>query len=346
MIKEYVGESFLQFPGAETPLQMKKEEISLLAKSSPPVEGDRSYTFFDANGEPISFNPSFHVSSKTLMAALLFIFFKFGVYHERFRQFYSRVEASYVDGQPIHVARPSDSIIKSYTYEAWKALTSVQMQQELGQKNIIVTGWPLKENISFNEDGLRKVAGTQSRQISISGTLSSFFTHRHTEFIPCFSSDYSIKPSNGDCGATVVSGRVRDIWDNRHPSGKILNALDLPSYNGNTEPTEYATDLHAWDVTRGHHHIDQASSYPTEHMRWALVGLKNSISFVHVDCEGLGTDIWVADGGKVWGFLRQRSGNPLSSINFFLDNRFRLNEVLRSSAYDFEAIAMRRHDRL
>ena len=34
-------------------------------------------------------------------------------------------------------------------------------------------------------------------------------------------------------------------------------------YAGDTEPTEY--ELHAWDVTCGHHHIDQKSSYPTEH---------------------------------------------------------------------------------
>lgn len=273
---------------------------------------------------------------------------KFEVYHQRFRQFYNRIEAFYVNGQPIHVARPDDSIVKSYTYEAWKALTPVQMQRELGKKNIIVTGWPLKENLSFDEDGLRKVAGTQSRQISINGNsnLNSWHVCPPTEFIPCLFSDYSIKPANGECGPTVVSGRVRDIWDNRHPSGKILNALDLPLYDGNTEPTAYATDLHAWDVTRGHHHIDQASPYPTEHMRWALVSLKNSITFVHVDCEGLGTDVWVADGGKVWAFLRERPGNHLSSIDFFLDNGFRLNEVLHSSAYDFEAIAMRPNDRL
>ncbi|KAF8805215.1 hypothetical protein BYT27DRAFT_7040546, partial [Phlegmacium glaucopus] len=97
--------------------------------------------------------------------------------------------------------------IKSFTYAAWKALTPVQMQQELRKKNVIVTGWPLKEKIFLNEDGLRKVAGTQSQQISIN--------------------DYSIKPSGNACGPTAMSGHVQDIWDNCHPSRKILNALDL-----------------------------------------------------------------------------------------------------------------------
>jgi hypothetical protein len=159
-------------------------------------------------------------------------------------------------------------------------------------------------------------------------------------------SDYSIQPSDEDCNPTVVSGRVRDLWDNRHPSGKILNALDLPLYAGDMEPTEYGTDLHAWDVTRGHHHIDQISSYPTEHMRWALVGLQNALTFLHIDCEGLGTDVTVVDGGKAWGFLRERHNNPLSSINFFLNDSFCLNEVFSSSDYDFEVVALRPGDRL
>ena len=112
------------------------------------------------------------------------------------------------------------------------------------------------------------------------------------------------------------------------------------------EPTEYASDLHAWDVTRGHHHVDQASPYPTEHMRWALLGHEHAITFLHIDCEGLGTDLLVADGGKVWGFLRERLGNPLSSINFFLKDTFRLDEVMDLSDYDFEAVALRPRDRL
>jgi hypothetical protein len=158
--------------------------------------------------------------------------------------------------------------------------------------------------------------------------------------------DYSIEPSDNDCSPTVVSGRVRDLWVNSHLSGKILNALDLPLYAGDTEPTEYGSELHAWDVTRGHHHIDQKSSYPTEDMRWALVGLQNALTFLHVDCEGVGTDITVADGRKAWGFLRERHNNPLSSTNFFLKDAFRLNEVLPLSEYDFEMVALRPGDRL
>ena len=71
-------------------------------------------------------------------------------------------------------------MIKVFTYEAWKALTPVQMQQELRKKNIIVSGWPLQKRVSFNEDGLRKVAGAKSKQISINGntySLDNLYTH-------------------------------------------------------------------------------------------------------------------------------------------------------------------------
>ena len=65
-------------------------------------------------------------------------------------------------------------MIKSFTYGAWTSLTPVEMQQELTRKNVIVTGWPLKEKISFTESGLRKVAGTPSSQISINGKYHQF----------------------------------------------------------------------------------------------------------------------------------------------------------------------------
>ena len=132
-----------------------------------------SYTVFNVTGEPKALTPSFHVRSQKFQ--FLFVtnifFVKFKVYHDQFRQFFDRVKAFYEHGQPLHIARPGDSVIKSFTYKEWKALTSVQMQEELRKKNIIVTGWPLKEKISFDEEGLRKVAGTQSQQISINGNI-------------------------------------------------------------------------------------------------------------------------------------------------------------------------------
>ena len=34
-----------------------------------------------------------------------------------------------------------------FTYDVWKGMSSVEKQEELGRKNVIVTGWPLKKEI-------------------------------------------------------------------------------------------------------------------------------------------------------------------------------------------------------
>ena len=74
-------------------------------------------------------------------------------------------------------------MIKTFTHEAWQALTPARMQQELSRKNIIVRGWPLGDKISFNEAGLRKVAGAQFRQISINGNTPIFRYCLYSMFI-------------------------------------------------------------------------------------------------------------------------------------------------------------------
>ena len=94
------------------------------------------------------------------------------------------------------------------------------MQQELARKNGIVTGWPLKKKISFTESGLRKVAGTLSSQISINGKYHWLLLPLFNQISQYYFSEYSIEPADMDCNSSVVSGHVRDIWNNWHPSKK------------------------------------------------------------------------------------------------------------------------------
>ena len=128
---------------------------------------------------------------------------------------------------------------------------------------------------------------------------------------------------------------------------EIFECIRSSLYAGDTEPTEYRSELHAWDVTCGHHHhIDQKSSYPTEHMKWASVGLQNPLTFLQIDCESVGINITVACGGKALGFLCECHHNPMSSINFFLKDTFCLNEVFSLLDYDFEFVAFLPGDQL
>lgn len=117
-------------------------------------------------------------------------------------------------------------------------------------------------------------------------------------------------------------------------------------FNGNLETSPYATDIMAWHVTRGLHHVDPSASYPTEDMVWGLAGLENCFTFVHVDAEGASTKNLVGCGKKAWGVIDDSGSVKLSSIDFFLDVGFRLGEVLPSSKYDMELIVLEQGDML
>lgn len=152
-------------------------------------------------------------------------------------------------------------------------------------------------------------------------------------------------PSNDgteSCNPLVLSGVIQDLLDNANntDSSKILNALDFPLWDGSREATAYATNIAAWDITCGLHIFDPSSSHPTGDVRWGVAGLKNSITFLHVDPEGLGTRDAIGVGGKAWGVVQEHPGFKKSSINFYLDDGFCLNEVTEESNYDFEIIAL------
>lgn len=136
------------------------------------------------------------------------------------------------------------------------------------------------------------------------------------------------------------------MWTHRHSHSKILNALDLPCPQGSREPHPHTTELIAWHLTAGHHGVDHAAPYMTEHMRWYLVGHQHCLTGIHIDSDGLATEVEPLDGGKIWGFIRERPSNPLSSIDFFLRPDFTLETVLDSADYDIEAIVLRPGDRL
>jgi len=134
---------------------VKREEISLPLEVNPPIDRGITYTIFDVTGQPVSFTPKFHVSCKKIdLYLLLNLFVKFPVYHNRLHQFFDHIKMFYDGGQPLHIARPDDSIIKTFTYKEWRALMPAKMQQELRKRNVVVSGWPLKDDIPFNEAGL------------------------------------------------------------------------------------------------------------------------------------------------------------------------------------------------
>lgn len=137
---------------------------------------------------------------------------------------------------------------------------------------------------------------------------------------------------------------VRDILENANADGKILNGLDFPLWSESPKGQEgFAVDVAAFGYVRGKPHFGNLP-YPTGDMRWGLAGTANTITFVHIDCDGFATYIRVACGKKVWAILREDPQFPLSSIDTFLHKNFRLDDFPDGANYGFEAIVLRPGD--
>lgn len=219
-------------------------------------------------------------------------------------------------------------------------MDSQAVQELLSKKNVIVTGCPHDADLKFDVSGLRTVTGPMSTPISINGTLSHIlFWLMPTSFI-----DASRKGPSGT--TAVVCGVVQDLLDNAEDTAtsKILNALDFPLFDRSSGRSPYSLDYAAWDITRALHIFNPQSLFPVGDVQWGLAGLKYSMTYVHEECDGFLTKVTVGTGGKAWGILRERSNLKKSSINFFLDKGFCLDDVVNNSDYDFEMVALRTGD--
>ena len=144
----------------------------------------------------------------------------------------------------------------------------------------------------------------------------------------------------------VVSGTVQDLLDNATKSGKILNGLDFPIFNGSLDVNPYATDITAWHATLGIHCVDPTTPYPTSDMAYGLASLEDSFTAMHLDAEGLATKNKIEVGAKAWGVAYDPFALKLSSIDFFTHPGFRLDEVLKDSMYEMELIILEDGDML
>lgn len=79
------------------------------------------------------------------------------------------VSSLYQMSRPLYFESPHLSCLVIFDYDEWKDLPTKEKHRHLASKNVIVTDWPIDDPISFNEKGLRAIAGNFHRQISIQG---------------------------------------------------------------------------------------------------------------------------------------------------------------------------------
>lgn len=75
-------------------------------------------------------------------------------------------------------------------------------------------------------------------------------------------------------------------------------------------------------------------------MRWAIAATANTITWLHIDSDGLGTIIMVINGMKVWIVLRALPNWSFADINFFLRREFQLDRALNGDYFGLEAIVL------
>jgi len=268
-------------------------------------------------------------------------------YIHRLKHFFERVESGYENGQPLHITDPDCSGFAIISDAEFRAMSAHDVQELFCCKNVVVTGCK-HPNLKFDESELRTLAPLDS-QVSIIGKVLMFYRHWLKS-----SKDYTYPSVTKDRNTTptTVSGLVSDILDNAHnPARKFLNSIDFPacfpSWDDSSNHLSYATDLVAWDYLRGKPYCGNFTNpYPTAHMHWGLAGTANAVTFLHIDSDGYATFVQVTTGKKVWGILREAPKHQLSSIAFFLDENFLLDEITDGSTFGLEAIVLRPGDTL
>jgi hypothetical protein len=82
--------------------------------------------------------------------------------------------------------------------------------------------------------------------------------------------------------------------------GAIINALSFPLPLSEIRKSTFSSDVEAWLVTDGLPYCDQEVFYPTADMRWGLAATKGARHWIHIDSDGLATNVDVLCGIRWW----------------------------------------------
>jgi len=97
-----------------------------------------------------------------------------------------------------------------------------------------------------------------------------------------------------------VLGTLQDVLENEgDANGRVLEALDVPRWRAGMHTNALATDLLAWEHTRGKPGSGHMSEFPIGHMRCATVSVEGSMPAMGKIGEGLNVCIDCVVGNKV-----------------------------------------------
>ncbi|PPQ76482.1 hypothetical protein CVT24_013199, partial [Panaeolus cyanescens] len=309
--------------------QIKHEEKPLTQSTNiQRLTSEREYCFFDIDGNVHKCRPHFHHED----------------YFTRFNTYVDKAEKNYAaDGLPPHASNTKPSVFRKYNYTQFHELGPLEMHNAFQESHIVLTNCP-GELCAFDEKGLSQVL-TLDKVTSIQDY--SCTTDSDTE---SDSSDSEQDGSHEPKRSTpkTCQGRFQEVLENAvlGVKGKILNALDLPLLKDYIQIPSLSTDHYSWIQAKGEHLWPLPTPYPTGDMRWALVGTADTLTFCHVDCNGLSTGVQVLCGAKVWFILHKKNSLSAEHIESYIGDHFQLDYMPESSDYDVEAVYLRPGDML
>ncbi|KDR65363.1 hypothetical protein GALMADRAFT_148754 [Galerina marginata CBS 339.88] len=247
------------------------------------------------------------------------------VYHPRFHHkithtklhtIFNVLEMGYVDGLPRHIFDPKSSVFHIMTHQDFETLKPREVQDIMRYKHIVLTGCPIS-NIKFDAEGLSTVASLHDIIAIQDGSVIR----------------------NQSMKKRVPFGTLQQLLEAAlDPDGKILNALDNPSWDEPTTVNSYSIDLAAWKATRMNFAGDKVE-YPRGDMRWKLASTADTLTAIHMDSDGMATEVEVI-GEKLWIVGHSKPGCSFSDISLLVDKRFQLDEAPAGGYFGFEAIVL------
>lgn len=112
----------------------------------------------------------------------------------------------------------------------------------------------------------------------------------------------SIPPRTHEGDERHTIGVTGDLLrSHRSPTGKKLNALDLPMpIRGLHPPETIATNALAYSETLDDPYCKRSAEFPSSDMYWGLAGTANTFHWFHIDADGFATYIAPQTGAKYW----------------------------------------------
>lgn len=80
-----------------------------------------------------------------------------------------------MNGRPRFLTDPTRSLYDIRQYEDFSKLKDSEVQSIFSKKHVVVRNWPHDPNLQFDAVGLRKLAGSLTRQTSLHGWSFFFF---------------------------------------------------------------------------------------------------------------------------------------------------------------------------